>query len=339
LTQQDRMKLRLCLLLLIVMLLVSDLADAKRRRGRGRRRKKATTTTTTTTTTTEAPAGIEDAAEDTAEDAAEDTAEEDELDLLMDDEAADEEQEEQQEEQEEEEEEEELTGSRAILRRMNLDHDPCLTKKCGVGRECSLTEKAEPVCTCVTRCAVETDPRRQVCSNHNETWSSDCAVYKQRCECVDGMEGCLDPKNEHLHVEFYGQCRPIGECPEDEMEDFPRRMREWLFNVMKDLGERQQLSPLYSEMEREAEQDEHKRWVNAAIWRWCELDNHPSDSAVSRHELFPIRAPLLAMENCISPFLDNCDSNSDHDVSLAEWANCLNATDGEIKERCERIKQ
>lgn len=323
------MKLRLCLVLLLVVFLLTDLAEGRRRKGKRRlRKKKATTTTTTTTTTTEAP--VADIEED---------AEEDVMDLLMDDEAAVEEQEGDEEPEDEVEEEDDLAGSRAILRRNRLDHDPCLKKKCGVGRECTLTETAEPVCTCVRRCTHENDVRRQVCTNHNETWNSDCSVYRQRCLCADGLDGCLDPKNEHLHVEFYGQCREIGECAEEEMGDFPRRMREWLFNVMKDLAERQQLSPLYREMEQEAEMDEQKRWINAAIWRWCELDSHPVDSSVSRHELFPIRATLMAMERCIAPFLDGCDTNGDYDISLAEWAKCLHVTDGEIKERCERIKQ
>jgi len=314
------MKLRLCLLLLLVVLLVTDLADAKRRR-KGRRRNRNQAKTTTTTTTTEVPV------DDTIED---------ELDMMMDDDAALLAEEE---EAEQEEEEEELTGIDAIIRRNNLDHDPCETKKCGKGRECSLSEAGEPVCTCVSQCTHETDARRQVCTNHNETWNSDCAVYKQRCECTDELDGCQDPKNTHLHVEYYGQCRDMGECSEEEMADFPRRMREWLFNVMKDLANREQLSPLYSEMEQEAEADEQKRWVNAAIWRWCELDTHPVDRSVSRHELFPIRATLLSMEHCIAPFLDGCDTNGDRDISLSEWAKCLQVTDGEIKERCENIKQ
>ena len=45
--------------------------------------------------------------------------------------------------------------------------------------------------------------------------------------------------------------------------------------------------------------------------------------SVSRHELFPIRAPLLALEHCIAPFLDKCDENNDHKISLNEWGKCL----------------
>lgn len=45
--------------------------------------------------------------------------------------------------------------------------------------------------------------------------------------------------------------------------------------------------------------------------------------SVSRHELFPIRAPLMALEHCIAPFLNACDADDDHRISLEEWAKCL----------------
>ena len=50
-----------------------------------------------------------------------------------------------------------------------------------------------------------------------------------------------------------GECRTIPECTEDELEDFPRRMREWLFNVMRELAERGELTPHYKELEQEAQ--------------------------------------------------------------------------------------
>jgi len=30
----------------------------------------------------------------------------------------------------------------------------------------------------------------------------------------------------------------IPQCQQDELDDFPRRMREWLFNVMKEMADR-----------------------------------------------------------------------------------------------------
>lgn len=63
------------------------------------------------------------------------------------------------------------------------------------------------------------------------------------------------------------------------MDDFPRRMRDWLFNIMRELADRQELSPHYLQMEREAERatSESQRSVAAAVWKWCDLDGHPND--------------------------------------------------------------
>ena len=48
--------------------------------------------------------------------------------------------------------------------------------------------------------------------------------------------------------------------------------------------------------------------------------------------------PLKTLEHCIGDFLDGCDADDDHSVSLAEWADCL-GIDGteEIEQRCEEI--
>lgn len=123
------------------------------------------------------------------------------------------------------------------------------------------------------------------------------------------------------------------------MADFPRRMRDWLFNVMRDLADRRELPAHYMEMEKEAEANLTRRWTNAAIWKWCDLDGHPHDRSVSRHELFPIRAPLMTLEHCIAPFLNNCDSNDNHRITLEEWAKCLELEEDEIEDRCEDIAE
>lgn len=106
------------------------------------------------------------------------------------------------------------------------------------------------------------------------------------------------------------------------MSDFPRRMRDWLFNVMRDLTEREELPAKYKELQHEAENNLTRRWANAAVWKFCDLDES-HDRSVSIHELFPIRAPLMSLEHCIEPFLKSCDPNDDHRITLKEWGNCL----------------
>lgn len=121
----------------------------------------------------------------------------------------------------------------------------------------------------------------QICSNQNETWNSDCELYRMRCLCKAGAEGCVDSKYDHAHVEYFGTCKEVPQCTADEMADFPRRMRDWLFNVMRDLADRHDLSPHFLKLEREAEKDLSRKWANAAIWKFCDLDGHPPDRYIT----------------------------------------------------------
>jgi len=87
---------------------------------------------------------------------------------------------------------------------------------------------------------------------------------------------CPEPdKYKHSHIEYYGkvrnfliippriflidyfsffsgECRTIPKCEPEELVDFPRRMKEWLFNVMEELAERSELSPYYKDLQIEA---------------------------------------------------------------------------------------
>jgi len=216
---------------------------------------------------------------------------------------------------------------------------PCQRKHCGAGRVCNLTEDGEAKCVCISDCPVETDERRMVCSNFNDTWGSDCEIHRMRCNCEENTDKCTNPELGHLHIEYYGVCKQLKPCLKSEMEDFPRRMREWLYHIMQDLAEREELNPHFTRMMKEAETNMTKRWSNAAVWKWCDLDGHPHDKAVSRHELFPIRAPLLYLEHCIAPFLNKCDANNDHMVTLEEWGDCLEIPKETLEEECGDLRE
>lgn len=227
--------------------------------------------------------------------------------------------------------------ARAEDNRVEPIEDPCGRVHCGAGRICELTDQNVPRCICIPDCPDEKDPRRRVCTNHNETWGSDCSIYQHRCWCNEKDSRCKGDNYKHVHIEYYGICRDMPDCTKEEMDDFPRRMRDWLFNVMRDMADRHELSPHYLKMEREAETNMTRRWSNAAIWKWCDLDGHPHDRSVSRHELFPIRAPLMSLEHCIAPFLDSCDDDGDHRISLKEWSTCLELDQDDIEDRCDEI--
>jgi len=217
--------------------------------------------------------------------------------------------------------------------------DVCDTHYCGAGKECVKNESGEPHCQCATDCPRETDPRRKTCSNHNETWDGDCLLYQMRCWCHEESEKCTEKEYKHLHVDYYGVCQAMPECLPSELSEFPERMRDWLYNIMRDLADRQELSHYYLQLERENEDDPKQRWANAVVWKWCDLDGNPADRKISRHELFPIRAPLITLEHCIAPFLDGCDKDDDHYITLEEWGTCLGLDIEEIEDKCEKISE
>lgn len=67
----------------------------------------------------------------------------------------------------------------------------------------------------------------------NETWQSDCHLLKHHCDCVQNNVLDCTEGHKHMHINYYGQCKQIDECQKDVLEDFPRRMREWLDNIMR----------------------------------------------------------------------------------------------------------
>jgi len=211
-----------------------------------------------------------------------------------------------------------------------VKQDPCIKMKCGSGKECIIeTETGAAKCQCISACADNTDVRRRVCSNHNTTWQSDCHLFKHRCTCLEGQSSDCTEEHRHMHIDYYGECQQLPECRKEVLEDFPRRMREWLDHIIS--------KKIHTNKD---EDSDHltRKWIDAIIWKFCDLDKQPHDRHVSRHELFPLRAPLLSMESCISDFLNNCDENDDHKITLVEWGKCLGASDAEMEDKCNQFK-
>ncbi|CAK9796655.1 ost-1 [Anthophora quadrimaculata] len=294
-------------LLLFALLLVSLLADTSAQQRRRKHRRRTTTTETSVQDEVMNMFEADETAEKTAEDA----------EVTVEDGRN------------------EVGSKRQSLLRM----DPCMDKHCGAGRVCKLIDEDTAECVCVEVCNEEIDPRRKVCTNYNETFGSDCEVYQALCFCETGDTRCRGPEYKHVHIEYYGECRQMPTCREEDMADFPRRMRDWLFNIMRDLADRQELPSHYLKMQREAETNHTLRWTNAAIWKWCDLDDHPHDRSVSRHELFPIRAHLMALEHCIAPFFDSCDTNNDHEITLMEWGKCLQLDEEDLENKCDELAE
>uniref|UniRef100_A0A1B0D6H3 Follistatin/Osteonectin EGF domain-containing protein n=1 Tax=Phlebotomus papatasi TaxID=29031 RepID=A0A1B0D6H3_PHLPP len=109
--------------------------------------------------------------------------------------------------------ENELAAREAELAAANPDatpqlSDPCTKVHCGAGRICQ-ADGQTAACVCVPECPDEVDPRRKVCTNKNETWPSDCEVYRQRCLCDTKDPACMGKEFRHIHIDYYGECRDM----------------------------------------------------------------------------------------------------------------------------------
>ena len=78
-----------------------------------------------------------------------------------------------------------------------LPPNPCDSLHCGPGTECVVSKEEEgpAQCRCVEECGEEVDERRNVCTNHNNTFSSDCHVYRGRCWCREEDPRCANTRN------------------------------------------------------------------------------------------------------------------------------------------------
>ncbi|CAJ0937682.1 unnamed protein product, partial [Mesorhabditis belari] len=213
---------------------------------------------------------------------------------------------------------------------------PCEDHVCGWGKECVVDKKGEPTCECVAKCPeLDGDPMDKVCANNNETFVSLCDLYRERCLCKRKSPQCAKHGHAKVHLEYLGECKKLEECTADHMAQFPERMSDWLFQVMRELKKRRELHKLeWEELLQEAESDDEKKHVYPVIWKFCDLDVKPHDKEVSHHELIPITAPVIPMESCIKPFLEGCDADNNGAISIREWGKCLGLKEGEIQERC-----
>ncbi|XP_052068848.1 SPARC-like [Mytilus californianus] len=212
--------------------------------------------------------------------------------------------------------------------------NPCNLKRCGRGEECILDENINAKCVCIRDCADELDDRFKVCSVRNETFASECHLDRAKCLCKNGDHECKHSSPKKLRLDYYGACKEMTSCEDWELQQFPGRMRDWTFVVMKEMARRNELGD-YLELLKTANADDHH--TDAVIWKFCNLDVRPQDRHVSRRELLMVIATIKPLEHCLVPFLNKCDDNSDHTITLDEWGTCLELDQGHLADKCEAI--
>ncbi|XP_041362688.1 SPARC-like [Gigantopelta aegis] len=215
--------------------------------------------------------------------------------------------------------------------------DPCRRKKCYRGEECMVDENRNPVCICVQDCLDEFDKRYWVCSKKNFTYESECHLDRDHCRCRRNLPECSGKQRNggKIQLDYYGECKELTECPDHEFTEFPGRMKEWLFIVMKQLAARDELGSYIKLLDSAKDDANH---TDAIIWKFCDLDVSPQDKEVSRRELQYIVQSLKPLEHCLLPFLETCDKNNNRKITLQEWGNCLGLDKDKVRNKCQEIR-
>nr|AND99565.1 SPARC [Pinctada fucata] len=214
--------------------------------------------------------------------------------------------------------------------------NPCNFKECKRrGQTCILTPNNKAKCVCREECKIDPDPRHMVCSVKNMTFDSECHLDREYCMCKS-MKACSNAEAKKFRLDYYGECKELTRCEDLEMKQFPDRMSNWTYVVMKEMARRHQLDTEYLDLLKKATADDHH--TDAILWKFCDLDIRPHDRKVSRRELLFIIASVKPMEHCLVPFLTQCDEDNDGLISLVEWGKCLNLDPVHIEDKCKDIQ-
>ncbi|MBN3320625.1 SPRC protein, partial [Atractosteus spatula] len=221
--------------------------------------------------------------------------------------------------------------------------NPCLNHHCKKGKVCEVDENNTPVCVCQdpSTCPSSVGEFEHVCGTDNKTYDSSCHFFATKCT----LEGTK--KGHKLHLDYIGPCKYIAPCLDNELNEFPLRMRDWLKNVLVTLYERDEENNLLTEKqklrvkkiyenEKRLHAGEHSldllahdfeknynMYIFPVHWQFGQLDQHPVDGYLSHTELAPLRAPLIPMEHCTTRFFSQCDVDNDKYIALDEWASCF----------------
>lgn len=208
-----------------------------------------------------------------------------------------------------------LTDENSHVRGGFGDQLNCENKHCSIGHECRLDDFGKPFCACATTCP-NNDPNAFICTNQNISLPSECELHRIRCMCKRRMPQCADSSFSHMHLDYYGSCRKVEECSEEDLSQFSERLKDWFKDIVGYLEKDGRLT-----FKKEASKNQ------PAIWKFCDLDLS-KDRVLSHRELRPLIASLKGFESCIKPFLHQCDDDSNDEITLEEWTTCFGIDSG-----------
>lgn len=215
---------------------------------------------------------------------------------------------------------------------LNEIEDLCANVECEAGERCMISGN-EALCECYEDCQMPNDARQKICSTSNQTFESDCHFLRQKCWCNKNERHCKDFAIVNDKLDYYGACRHIEVCSQDERRIFVERMKVWLDEVLHILDERDDLDSKFFNLVKQADQLKAKHvekyWTAGVIFEFCELDTS-KDHMIQKEEISQLISSIKSLEHCIQPFLDECDQNQDGAINDYEWGKALDLSSDDL---------
>ncbi|XP_072898449.1 uncharacterized protein [Hemitrygon akajei] len=226
----------------------------------------------------------------------------------------------------------------------------CKNFHCGHGKVCELSENGNPYCICqdMSTCPTDMPDLQNVCGTNNETYENHCQFYVSKCQLESTTA-------QRIHLDYVGPCKYITPCLNDELDEFPSHLRDWLKNILMQLHEQDLNSPgtlsqrehaaikdIYTyeiqlpssdrslELFRNDFIDNYHLFVYPIHRQFKQLDQYPMDGYLTHSELAPLHIPLIPLEHCTSRFFTVCDADGDGNLSLREWGKCFGLKEEDI---------
>jgi len=210
--------------------------------------------------------------------------------------------------------------------------DLCANVECESGEYCIVIDN-EALCECYEDCRLPNDDRQKICTSSNKTFESDCHFLRQKCWCNKNERKCTDASIINDKLDYYGTCRYIEHCTQEQSQIFVERLKVWLDEVLHILDEREDLDPKFFNLVKEADALKAKRvekyWTAGVIYEFCELDKS-KDHSIQKEEIAQLISSIKSLEHCIQPFLDECDNDHDGLISEIEWGKALDLSSDDM---------
>uniref|UniRef100_A0A8C9V2E7 Follistatin-related protein 1 n=2 Tax=Scleropages formosus TaxID=113540 RepID=A0A8C9V2E7_SCLFO len=192
----------------------------------------------------------------------------------------------------------------------------CANVFCGAGRECTVTEKAEPVCLCIEQCKPH---KRTVCGSNGKTYHNHCELHRDACLTGLKIQVARDGRCQEKKIDK-GKASPIV-CYLGDRNELRGRIIQWLqAEVVPDgwFSKGSNFSDILLKYFKEYDNGD----LQLDSSEFLRFIQH-NETAINITSFADEESNRLLRNLCVDALIELSDENADWKLSFSEFLNCL----------------